>query len=73
MQEWMNQNGGMMAVVAAVVVCLNIFLSAISVILDRLEKIIPGDEDKKINVYIKSFLSVLAKVIDWVGMNKEHK
>ncbi len=58
--------------VMAVIVALNIFLSGLYSAIDKLRDVIPGDESKVLSG-IKWVLDLFKKIIDLVGMNKQHK
>lgn len=62
-----------MATVVLVVVCLNVLLTAVKVVLDKIKDLTPSDVDNKLAEVIGGFVGMLSKIVDWVSANKEHK
>lgn len=69
----MGFDGGMVGMVVMVAVCLNMALSAASKILDLIKDKTASSVDNKIADILHKVLSVLQKLIDFIGMNRAHK
>lgn len=65
-------NPELIAKVVAILVIINVVLSAASAALEKLQIIIPGDTDSKILAKIKAVSAFLQKIIDLVSANRAH-
>ena len=65
-------SGSFVAEIMLVVVALNIFLIGWQGAVEKAQDLIPGNQSGFLKV-LKSVLSLLGKVIDMAGMNKQHK
>lgn len=73
MKEFILNNGGLMATVALVVVCLNILLTSVKVVLEKVKDLTPTDVDNKAYDALSKVMGVLSLIVDWASANKEHK
>lgn len=62
---WVNQMGGIVAVVVAVLLCINVLLSAASSILGALHVNAPG--------WLGKVAGWAKTVTDWISANVQHK
>ncbi len=72
MKEFINSNGGMVGAIVLVLVCVNIALTAIKSVL---EKLMPTPEKQASSSFYKgvcSVMTILTQAIDWLTGNKAH-
>lgn len=65
-------SGELWAAVVAVVIALNLFLVGLYGAIEKLDKLLPGDQSRFL-AKLKAILDLLKKVIDMAGMNKAHE
>lgn len=67
MKDFITNNGGIIATLGLMVMCLNIGLTALKTIL---EKVAAGSSELSL---VTKACNVLSMIIDWLTANKEHK
>lgn len=65
--------GGLIATVMLIAICLNVLLSAVSKILDLIKDKTSTDLDNKASGIVQKVVVILTKAIDFIGMNRPHK
>ena len=73
MNEIIEKSGGMLPFVVLVAVCLNLALSALSAILDKIKGLTESKLDDKAAEIIGSIIGLLQKLIDFASANRPHK
>lgn len=66
-------DGGLVGLIVLVAICLNIFLGAVSKILEKFKDMTESQLDNSIYKWVNIVSKFLHKLIDFVGMNPEHK
>lgn len=72
MNEIIEKIGGIGPAVIMVAICLNVLLTALSSVLDKIKDLTPSETDNKIANVVKSILGVLQNIIDIISANKKH-
>jgi hypothetical protein len=72
MQEFIAHNGGLMATVALTVMCLNILMTALKTVLEKIKDKTETQADNKMYDIVTKICNILSTVIDWTSANKEH-
>lgn len=72
MSDFIAVHGGMVASILLAVVCINVALTAIKTILEKIEPTPEQLAASKFYQVVCKVVGVLTKVIDWLSANKEH-
>lgn len=68
-----NIDGGLVGIIVMVAICLNIALGAASKILEKFKDMTETKVDNTIYKWVNMISKFLHKLVDFVGMNPEHK
>lgn len=63
---------GLLEKVAAVVIGINVVLSAVASVLDYLKGVVKSDAIDKADGKVHSILSGIKNIVDWLSANQKH-
>lgn len=73
MNELIERSGGLVSFVVLVAMCLNIALSALSSILEKVKGLTESKLDDKAAEIVMTIINILQKLIDFASANRQHK
>ena len=72
MQGFIESQGGLLATILLTAMCLNILLTALKTIVEKISGAIPSETESKILSALQKTCDILATIIDWTSANRAH-
>lgn len=72
MQEFIQQNGGVVATTVLVLISFNFVMSGLKAALEKIKDKTASQVDNKIYAIITKILTISEAIVDWLSGNREH-